>query len=87
MIYMPPQAKFTQTTAQLKRRRKGKKKKRVIQKKRYTHTHTCIHTHIPKNLVLVDEGETFCKEKKKLSTTSLSNPDLEREWRGGGGKK
>lgn len=67
MIYMPPQAKFTQTTAQLKRRRKGKKKKkkRVIQKKRYTHTHTCIHTHIPKNLVLVDEGETFCKEKKK----------------------
>lgn len=65
MIYMLPQAKFTQTTAQLKRRRKGgKKKKRVIEKKRYTHSRTHTLTY-KKNLVLVDEGETFCKEKKK----------------------
>lgn len=54
----------------------------MIEKKRYTHAraHTLTHT---KNLEVVDEGETFCKEKK-LSTTSLSNPDLERE---GGGEK
>lgn len=82
MIYMLPQAKFTQTTAQLKRRRKGKKKKKSDREKTlHTHTHTLTHTQ--KNLVLVDEGETFCKEKK-LSTTSLSNPDLVRE---GGGRK
>lgn len=59
---MLPQAKFTQTTAQLKRRRKGKKKKKSDREKTlHTHTHTLTHT--KKNLVLVDEGETFCKEK------------------------
>lgn len=75
---MPPQAKFTQTTAQLKRRRKGKKKK--SDREKALHTRACTHTHTQKNLVLVDEGETFCKEKN-----SAQHLFQIQTWKGKGG--